>query len=169
MAKGDCYLVYADEDEVEIKIHGPLSAEQAEGFYSGAEWVNASGLEYLGVHRGIEAAREVANEQVRTRYTDYEVVEMGFEVPQLEVSQGELYLLYLDSDYDVLKIAGPLLPGQAEGFYSGVEWVNDSALEYLGIYAGAEVAMRAAQEYGEGAYPIEEMEFASGRLPTLDL
>ena len=125
MKKGDRYLVYADRDDSEIKIHGPLSVEQAEGFYAGAEWVNDSALEFLGIYRGISAARSAAAEQARgEEFADYEVEETSFEVPQLTVSQGELYLLYLDNDYDTLKLHGPLSLGRAEGFYAGAEWVN---------------------------------------------
>jgi hypothetical protein len=171
MAKGDRYLVYADSDDGEIKIHGPLNAEQAEGFYSGAEWVNDSAIEFIGVYRGIEAARSAAAEQAKSgEYLDYELEEMGFEVPQLEVNQGGLYLLYLDDDYDTLKIHGPLSLSRAEGFYAGVEWVNDSALEYQGVYAGAEVARSAAAEQASGGqFEIEEFTVETGVLGAAGL
>ena len=164
MAKGDRYLIYADTDDAEVKIHGPMSSEQAEGFYSGAEWINDSALEYLGAYGSIKAAREASAEMARVSFTDYEVLEMGFEVPQLAVSQGDLYLLYLDGEGGVLKMHGPMGSERAEGFYSGAEWVNDSSIEYLGIYAGAEVVRAAAQEYGGGGYEVDEMAVERGFL-----
>jgi hypothetical protein len=164
--KGDRYLIYADKDDRAIKVHGPMSAEQAEGFFSGVEWANDEALEYLGVYNSIDLARQASNAQVRDSFPHYEVVEMNVEEPQLAVSQGSLFLLYLDGDYDRLKIHGPLSLGRAEGFQNGVYWVNDSSLEYLGVYAGAEVARLAAQEYGIGEYEIEELAVALGRLPA---
>ena len=162
MAKGDRHLAYADRDDNEIKIHGPMSQEQAEGFYSGVEWVNDSALEYLGAYGSAQAARQAAEDQARSNFPGYEIIAMGFAAPSLAVSQGELHLLYLDDEDEVLKIHGPMGQERAEGFYAGTEWVNDSAIEYLGVYAGAEVARQAAQEYGD--FEVEEMPVSSGFL-----
>src|SRR5690349_18371699 len=113
MAKAERWLLYSDSDDGELKIHGPMTPAQAEGFAAGVAWVNDSALEQLGGYGSLDGARTAGAAAARSGAAEgYEIVEMGFEVPSLAVAKGELHLLYADEDQNLLKLHGPFAPGQ---------------------------------------------------------
>jgi hypothetical protein len=155
------YLVYVDNDDSAIKVHGPLSLSQAEGFIAGAQWVNASEVEYLGDYPDLWSAIDSyrLDPALQAIYPDYEVVKLKFAPSDLDAATGTSYLLYYDSDSGLLKIRGPLSVPQAQGFLAGTEWVNDSALEYDSDYVRLEDARAGAQAYSQAHgedFEIEE-------------
>jgi len=129
----------------------------------------------LGAYGSLKAARDSCTEDgaMQEQYDGYEVEEMGFEAPNVGVGAGECHLLYFDGDYDLLKIRGPLSFAQAQGFGAGVDWANDSALEFEGGFASSEAANAAAQQYirSKGEFEIEEfaVDIASLDEPVVEI